>query len=120
MTKSFVLKISVAVFFLALVSSITLPQTPPSAAAKKTEIVMLGTGTPRPQPDVWGPATAVIVGQKVFLVDAGVGVEGRVAAAGLPVNGVTAGVFKHLHTAHVARPSELLFTSWRDWRSWPF
>src|SRR6266568_167136 len=52
MTKSFVLKISVAVLFLALISNIALPQTPPAAADKKTEIVMLGTGTPRPQPDL--------------------------------------------------------------------
>ncbi len=45
MTKSFMLKISVAVLFLALVSNIALAQTPPGAVAKKTEIVMLGTGT---------------------------------------------------------------------------
>ena len=51
---------------------------------ESTVIVMLGTGTPRPLPDVWGPATAVVVGKRVFLVDAGVGVERRLAAAGLP------------------------------------
>jgi hypothetical protein len=31
-----------------------------------TIIVMLGTGNPRPLPDVMGPATAVTVGERVF------------------------------------------------------
>ena len=120
MTKSFVLKISVAVLFLALVSNIVLPQNPPASVDKKTEIVMLGTGTPRPQPDVWGPATAIVVGQNVFLVDAGVGVERRLAAAGLPINGVTAAFITHLHSDHVLGLPDLIFTSWVYGRSRPF
>ena len=48
-----------------------------------TVIITLGTGTPRPLPDVMGPATAVVVGRRVFLFDAGTGVERRLAAAGL-------------------------------------
>src|SRR5438067_6889027 len=120
MTKSCVLKISVAVLFLALISNIALPQTPPAAADKKTEIVMLGTGTPRPQPDVWGPATAIVVGQKVFLVDAGVGVERRLAAAGLPIDGVTAVFITHLHSDHVLGLADLIFTLWVMGRTRPF
>ena len=58
-------------------------QAPPAGARESTVVVMLGTGTPRPLPDVWGPATAVTVGGRVFLVDAGVGVERRLAAAGV-------------------------------------
>ena len=85
-----------------------------------TVIVMLGTGTPRPLPDVWGPATAVLVGKRVFLVDAGVGVERRLAAAGLPVNGVTAVFITHLHSDHVLGLADLIFTSWVVGRSKPF
>ena len=83
-------------------------------------IVMLGTGTPRPLPDVWGPATAVLVGNRVFLIDAGVGVERRLAAAGLPVNGVTAAFITHLHSDHVLGLPDLIFTSWVVGRSRPF
>ena len=32
-------------------------QGPPAAVAESTVIVMLGTGTPRPLPDVWGAST---------------------------------------------------------------
>ncbi len=95
-------------------------QRPPAAAPESTVIVMLGTGTPRPLPNVWGPATAVLVGNRVFLIDAGVGVERRLAAAGLPVNGVTAAFITHLHSDHVLGLPDLIFTSWVVGRSRPF
>ena len=75
-------------------------------------VVLLGTGFPRPDPDAWGPATAVVVGTRVFLVDAGVGVERRLAAAHLPINGVTALFITHLHSDHTLGLPDLIFTSW--------
>jgi ribonuclease BN (tRNA processing enzyme) len=87
-------------------------QSSPAGAGETPVIVMLGTGTPRPTPDVWGPATAIVVGNRVFLVDAGEGVERRLAAAGLPTNGVTAAFITHLHSDHVLGLSDLIFTSW--------
>jgi hypothetical protein len=47
------------------------------APRESTVVVLLGTGMPRPDPDTSGPATAVVVGERVFLVDAGPGVERR-------------------------------------------
>lgn len=91
-----------------------------ATAPESTVVVMLGTGTPRPTPDIWGPATAVLVGKRVFLVDAGVGVERRLAAAGLPVNGVNAVFITHLHSDHVLGLADLIFTSWVLGRSTPF
>ncbi len=85
-----------------------------------TLIVMLGTGTPRPLPDVSGPATAIVVGTRVFLVDAGPGVERRLAAANLPINGVTAAFITHLHSDHVLGLPDLMFTSWVMGRTRPF
>ncbi|MBA3497941.1 MAG: MBL fold metallo-hydrolase, partial [Gemmatimonadales bacterium] len=82
-------------------------QRAPAGAQKNTVVVMLGTGTPRPLPDVWGPATAVVVGGRVFLVDAGVGVERRLAAAGLPIDGVTVVFITHLHSDHVLGLADL-------------
>jgi ribonuclease BN (tRNA processing enzyme) len=95
-------------------------QRAPAGAPDSTVVVMLGTGTPRPLPDVWGPATAVVVGGRVFLVDAGVGVERRLAAAGLPTDGVTAVFITHLHSDHVLGLADLIFTSWVMGRSRPF
>jgi hypothetical protein len=49
--------------------------------AGRTKIVMLGTGTPGPDPDRSGPATAIVVNGTPYLVDFGPGVVRRAAAA---------------------------------------
>jgi len=95
-------------------------QAAPMETPESTVVVMPGTGTPRPLPDVWGPATAVVVGGRVFLVDAGAGVERRLVAAGLPADGVTAAFITHLHSDHVLGLADLIFTSWVMGRSRPF
>jgi ribonuclease BN (tRNA processing enzyme) len=73
---------------------------------------MIGTGTPVPNPRAAGPATAVVVGKRVFLFDAGANVERQLAAAGLPIDGVEAVFFTHLHSDHVLGYPDLIFTSW--------
>ena len=45
-----------------------------SAPATKTQVVMLGTGTPLPDPDRSGPSTAIVVNGTGYIVDAGTGV----------------------------------------------
>lgn len=81
-------------------------------AAGQTKVVLLGTGFPRPDPSASGPATAVVVGERVFLVDAGTGVERRLAAAHLPINGPTALFVTHLHSDHTLGLADLILTSW--------
>ncbi len=81
-------------------------------ASDSTTVVLLGTGMPRPDPDASGPATAVSVGSRVFLFDAGAGVMRRIAAAHLPINGVTALFITHLHSDHTLGLPDLIFTSW--------
>src|ERR1041385_8957433 len=66
------------------------PGRPPMPTGDSTVVGMLGTGYPLPSPGASGPATAVVVGPRVFLFDAGPGVMRRIAAAGLPIDGVTA------------------------------
>ena len=83
------------------------------AQSPSAELVLLGTGTPVPDPAAWGPASAVIVGDRVFLVDAGAGVTRRLAAAGFPrVKDVTATFITHLHSDHTLGYPDLLFTTW--------
>jgi len=81
-------------------------------SVEKTVVVMLGAGMPRPDPDASGPAVAVLVGAHVFLFDAGPGVMRRMAAAKLPINGVTALFITHLHSDHTLGLPDLIFTSW--------
>jgi len=79
---------------------------------ERTEVILLGTGTPYPDPNTAGPATAVVVGKRVFLFDAGVGVMRRMNAAGLPISGPEAVFITHLHSDHTLGYDDLILTSW--------
>src|SRR5205085_3658455 len=81
-------------------------------ASATTKVILLGTGTPYPDPAASGPATAVVVGKRVFLIDAGPGVMRRLKAANLPINGVEALFITHLHSDHTLGYPDLIFTSW--------
>ena len=87
--------------------------------ADSTTIVLLGTGTPRPDPLASGPATAIVVGERVFLFDAGAGVMRRIAAAKLPITAPTAVFFTHLHSDHTLGYPDLILTTWVAGRSQP-
>jgi len=83
-----------------------------SEPKQKTQIILLGTGTPYPDPHASGPATAVVFGKRVFLFDAGAGVMRQVNAAGLPISGPEAVFLTHLHSDHTLGYADLILTSW--------
>ena len=97
-------------------------------AQADTQIVMLGTGTPIPTPDRSGPATAIVVDGKAYLVDFGPGVVRRAAAAsteyggaieGLAVDKLGIAFLTHLHHDHSAGLPDLVYTSWTHGREAP-
>jgi len=89
------------------------------SAAPRTKVVLLGTGTPVPDPDRSGPATAIVVDDSAYLVDFGPGVVRRAKAAVIergitplePANLKVAFV-THLHSDHTAGYSDLILTGW--------
>jgi len=91
----------------------------------RTQVVLLGTGTPGADPDRSGPATAIVVDDTPYIIDFGPGVARR--AAGAVAKGVNAlrlanikVVFTtHLHADHTAGYPDLLITSWVAGRSSP-
>ena len=101
-----------ALFFAALTAlsgQAGVPASPSSAA----RVIMLGTGSPVPDPQAYGPATAIVVGSRVFLVDAGAGVTRQLAAAGFPrITQVEATFLTHLHSDHTLGYPDLIFTTW--------
>jgi len=81
-------------------------------ASSQTRVILLGTGTPYPDPNASGPATAIVVGERVFLFDAGAGVMRQINAAGLPISGPEATFITHLHSDHTLGYPDLIITSW--------
>jgi ribonuclease BN (tRNA processing enzyme) len=85
-----------------------------------TQVVMLGTGTPRPDPDRSGPATAIVVNGTPYLIDFGPGVIRRAAAAynkgvtafGAGVANLKTAFVTHLHSDHTMGFPDLIFTPW--------
>ena len=84
----------------------------------KTHIVLLGTGTPSPDPERSGPATAIVVNGTPYLIDFGPGVVRRIAAAsqkgvpGLSVLNIKHVFLTHLHSDHTAGYPDLILTPW--------
>ncbi|MBI3404551.1 MAG: MBL fold metallo-hydrolase [Acidobacteria bacterium] len=90
-----------------------------SNAKSGMQVVLLGTGFPRPDPERAGPSTAVIVGEKVFIVDAGRGGVQRLAATQLQWKNVGHIFLTHLHSDHIEGLPDLFHTSWMFGRAVP-
>jgi ribonuclease Z len=117
------------VSLLVLVPSLAFAQSP------RTQIVMLGTGTPIPDPDRSGPAVAIVVDSVAYLFDAGAGVVRRASAAGrsgikafAPLAATPQSQFSprfdrvfltHLHSDHTLGLADVIFTPWIQGRRVP-
>jgi len=83
-----------------------------------TRVVVLGTGNPSADAERWGPAVAVVVNDRAYLIDCGPGVVRRAAAA--ERNGIAALKAKelkivfitHLHSDHTLGYPDLIFSPW--------
>jgi ribonuclease BN (tRNA processing enzyme) len=82
----------------------------------QTQVVLLGTGTPNPDIEHFGPATAIVVNNIPYVVDCGPGVVRRCAAAekkgikGLNVTNLNRLFITHLHSNHTTGLADFIFT----------
>ena len=76
------------------------------------EIVLLGTGSPIPDPRCAGPATLVRAGGTTLLVDCGRGVLMRAAAVGAVAGSLDAVLLTHLHSDHITDLNDVITTRW--------
>ena len=90
-----------------------------AAFAQDTRVILLGTGTPNPEPDRMGPAVAIVSGARVHLVDCGPGVVRRAAQAGIKMEQLTRVFVTHLHSDHTAGYPDVILTPPNAGRSEP-
>jgi ribonuclease BN (tRNA processing enzyme) len=105
---------------MCLATSVFLIARPQETGSRRTQVVLLGTGTPRPLPHRFGQ---IVVDNTPYLVDLGPGVVRRAAAAaengipGLAVGRLETAFVTHLHSDHTVGYPDLIFTPWVMGRS---
>ncbi|MBI4476419.1 MAG: MBL fold metallo-hydrolase [Acidobacteria bacterium] len=118
-------KLLAAVVSLIIISGYSTFSQQSVPAAPRTQVVLLGTGTPRPDPQRSGPATAIVVNGTPYLIDVGPGVVRRARAAdergikGLAVTNLRTVFITHLHSDHTVGYPDLIFTTWVQGRKGP-
>ena len=87
----------------------------------ETKLIVLGSGTPNPDPDRAGSAYAVVVNETPYLIDFGPGIIRRAASLSPPWGGeikaMTVKNFEHaflthIHSDHSSGLADLLLTPW--------
>jgi ribonuclease Z len=77
-------------------------------------VTLLGTGTPIPSPDRFGPSTLVEAGDQKLLIDAGRGAAIRLAQLGIPLGRIDALLLTHYHSDHTSGIPDVWLTGWLE------
>ncbi len=76
------------------------------------QIILLGTGNPRPDMDRFGPSILIEAGEHRLLLDCGRGAVQRVFERDLPLGSIEGVLFTHLHSDHVVGFPDFWLTGW--------
>src|SRR5882762_11852938 len=94
---------------LLLVSAVVLAV---AAPGQNLKVTLLGTGSPQPRMDRFGPSILVEAGKEKLLFDCGRGATQRIEQRKVPFADVDALFLTHLHSDHVVGIPDLWLTGW--------
>ena len=92
-----------------------------SSDSGATQVVLLGTGTPNPDPNHSGCSVAIVVNDTPYIIDFGPGLIRKAAALspryggrirGLEVKRIKRAFLTHLHSDHTTGYPDLILTPW--------
>jgi ribonuclease Z len=75
-------------------------------------VTLLGTGTPIPRPDRFGPSALVEAGDEKLLIDAGRGATMRLYQLKIPMGRIDALLLTHYHSDHTVGIPDFWLTGW--------
>jgi ribonuclease Z len=75
-------------------------------------VTLLGTGTPVPIPERFGPCTLVEAGDQKILIDAGRGATIRLFQLKIPIGRIDVQLLTHYHSDHTACLPDVWLTGW--------
>jgi ribonuclease Z len=89
------------------------------ASGQNLKVTLLGTGSPQPRMDRFGPSILVEAGEKKLLFDCGRGATQRIEQIRIPFTEIDALFLTHLHSDHVVGIPDLWLTGWARGRKVP-
>src|SRR3979411_1694398 len=75
-------------------------------------VTLLGTGTPIPSAERFGPSTLVEAGDQKLLIDAGRGATIRLDQLNIPIGRIDALLLTHFHSDHTVGIPDVWLTGW--------
>jgi len=85
---------------------------PAAYAESDFKVTLLGTASPAPRPDRFGPSTLVEAGDQKLLIDAGRGVPIRLRQLNVPIGKIDVLFITHYHSDHVSGIPDVWLTGW--------
>jgi ribonuclease Z len=84
----------------------------PALPSNEIRVTLLGTGTPRPLMDRFGPSILVEAGHEKLIFDVGRGAMQRLYQLGVSYADITGVLLTHLHSDHTVGLPDLWLTGW--------
>ena len=99
-----------------------------SFLTSETKLIILGSGTPNPDPERYGSGYAIIVNESAYIVDFGPGIVRRISAmspswggkfSSMELKNINIAFLTHIHSDHSGALADLILTPWIMGRSEP-
>jgi len=104
--------IAAAILLVAGGAAVPMPGQSPPLPPNEIRVTLLGTGTPRPLMDRFGPSILVEAAKEKLIFDVGRGAMQRLFQLGVSYADITGVLLTHLHSDHTVGLPDLWLTGW--------